>query len=280
MEDIEETDLEVISFNDLDEDLKERVRDYYRNDDFIPNDWYEHIVEDFSGNTTILTIDDSTLEFDMYHNSFNIKGEVDRTNSEISGFIGEKLEKYINDEWVYDISDSFVYSDGMNREFYVDEDLIHDEIENDFFGDNNIEVVDDNIELDIDTYKETLKHGYEKHNDLKTDISIVKEWLSEMEANELFFQSTITISETDYDNLLSEIREEIVQEIHSLVETFFDDVNSIITETCKKLHDDLKGAYDFYSTDEYVDGMLEDMEYEVEIDSDGNQLEIIDLNGV
>ena len=36
MEDIEETDLEVISFNDLDEDLKDRVRDYYRNDDFIP----------------------------------------------------------------------------------------------------------------------------------------------------------------------------------------------------------------------------------------------------
>ena len=277
----DELELEEIKYDDLDDSLKDQVRDHFRSDSYlIPDDWFEHILEAFQSMYEEFQFSENDVEFDIYHNTFKVSGDLNFEHERIKACIPDKLQKYLDDEWVYDISDNFVYSDGINNDYYIDDDLIRNEIENKIFN-SDIEVESGIIELDIAQFKSGLIEVIEELKEFGDKINIIKHWVAQMEANELFFKSSITISEDDYDSLIQILYETIHSEINYLVEDeLYSAINDIIDTEFKKLWEDMRQAYEFHYTDEYADGALYDNVYEVEVDSNGKQLNIIDLDGM
>ncbi len=282
MEDEELETTKYINYDDLDENLKERVRENYRNSgDIVPEDWSEFIFEDFSENHKEFTIDENSIEYDIYRNQFKITGDIDPQHEIFKSCIPDELQIYLDDERVYDISDSFIYGDGIRNEYYIDDDLIQSEIFNKIFqSDIDIEVDNNMIELEITTFKDGLINSLTLLEKYEVDLSVIKTWISTMEASELFFQHSINISESDYDNLLDSLYTYEHSKIQSLIEDeYYPAVDQIISKTFGDLWEILKSSYEYFYTDESIDGVLQDKTFEVEIDGNGNQIDILDLDG-
>jgi hypothetical protein len=276
---MEEENIITVSYEELNDDLKEQVRNNFREDDYlVPDDWYEWVNEGIKEKYPAAEIDDD-IEFDMYRNDFKITGHIDPNHSSVTP-LSEDFWKYYDKEWIYDFMTNFE-NDTVVEDYAIGEDIIYDELEEEIFGEGDKY----GIEFDGDgkgeasvLLKSNLEKAIENYSDI-ADVSKLEEWIGHIDAVELFFQDTFEIDETDYDDLLEEIRTEMVRKLEGIAEEAY----SQLSEYASNIYDDfvssMTESYEYYFTDEYADDHLADRTFEVEVDEDGNQLEVVDLNG-
>lgn len=268
-----------ISYTDLDDNLKDEVRENFRNDDYlVPDDWWSWELEGLKESFPLVDFNEDKVEFDIYRNDFNIQGSIDTQHSDAPK-LSDKFYEFYDKEWLYDVMFNFNNSE-FHQDYSIGEDTIYDDIEREIFPED-IEVDGGKIELDVSIFKKPLQDALEKYNSLKNpDITNqLEQWLREIDAAGIFFAESIVIEEDDYDNFLEELRGEMVSQAESLVEEAYDTMQPILDDFYSTFVDRLKQSYDYYYTDEYADEALSDKTFEVEVDEDGNQLEVVDLNG-
>lgn len=271
----------TIEYNELDDDIKEKVRDHFRNDaELVPDDWYEWHMEGISEKYEGLEIDKESITYDMYYNDFGWEGEVDFTNEKIMKLMPKKLFEYDKNEMLYEYDNTF--KDGeMNGEYRVDTDNIYRFIVEDVFPfDVDIDRTGES-EISINDFRGPITKAIEKYKEYSIDVeNILKKWLNLMDAAELFFQSTITITEEDYDFVIDDLTRDIEQEVERFMEEeCYDKLNDYVSNAFDDFTESLKESYEYYFSDEYADEVLSERTFEVVIDEDEEQIEVVDLNG-
>jgi len=68
-------EVDVVKFEDLSSELKEKVIENFKNDDYlVPDDWYEHTIDEFLSKYDELDIDKKSIQFDTYRNDYEWEG--------------------------------------------------------------------------------------------------------------------------------------------------------------------------------------------------------------
>jgi hypothetical protein len=279
---MEEENTKQISYNDLDDNLKDQVRENFRDDEYlVPDDWYHWVLEDLGENEKWkgIDLDEDSLEFDMYRGSMSIKGSIDLDEVPFKKHLTDNYHLWDEKEWFYDFPTNFEdYT--LDDSYYVQRDIIFEEMEEEIF--NGEELIVENGEMILtSSLIKPMKEAFNKYStDFPDETQTLKEWINELEAAmDIFFQDEITISEEVYDTFMEDITTEMERKIESELEEIQEAINGELEEFYDSLKNNLQSSYDYYYTDEYADANLEDRTFEVEVDEDENQLEVLDLNG-
>lgn len=279
---MDEENVITIPYDEVDESLKDAIRDHFRNDDyFLHDDWYEfaieHIEEKYDGQ---IDIDKKSITFDMYRNDFGWKGDFSFKHKDNKKFIPAKYYEYVENEWVYDVNGDF--KDGeINRDYSVDTNLIYQDAEEMIFGkQNNFDFHDETIEIPIDFFKPIILQLRKKENLPNWIIEKIDHWLGLIDAAELFFQNTIEIDKSDKEDIVSDYGSDLEKEVEDFMENeFYPTIDDFLTNVFDEFTDALKKEYDYNYSDEYADEVLGDREFQVIVDEDGKQIEVVDLGG-
>lgn len=272
----------TISYDDLDENLKDDVRTNFRSDDyFLDDDWYEfaleHIEEKYSGQ---IEIDKKSISFDMYRNDFNWEGYFSFKHKDNKKFIPVKYYEYVENEWVYDVKGDFKNGE-INRDYSVDTNLIYQDAEEMIFGkQNNFDFHDETIEIPIDFFKPIILQLRKKENLPNWIVEKIDHWSGLIDAAELFFQNTIEIDKSDKEDIVSDYGSDLEKEVTDFMENeFYPTIDDFLTNVYDEWVDALKKEYDYNYSDEYADEVLGDREFQVVVDEQGKQIEVVDLGG-
>ena len=268
-----------LSYDEIDEKLKDEIREHYLTGDFVvPDDWFEYAYEVFEEDFPMFDINRDDIEMDIYRNEYTITGSLNTSNNNIPPLPEEFLE-YYDKALVYDVMFTFDNNE-FTKDHYIDTDAIQSDIESTIFP-NDIEVDAGEIELSIAEFAEPLKNAQIKYKTLnnKEIDDIFKQWLDKINASNIFFAETFTISEDSYDALLIALTNEIENKIEQLVEEVYDTYQPILDNFYNNFVSYFRDVYESYFTDESVDANLEYRTFEVIVDKDGKQLDIVDLNG-
>jgi len=278
---MEEENIKQISYNDLDDNLKDQVREHFREDEYlVPEDWYQWVMEDVGENEQWkgIDLDEESLEFDMYGGSMSIKGSIDLDAEPFKKHLTDNYYLWDEKEWFYDFPTNFE-DHSLDDSYYVQRDVIFDEMEEEIFNGEELIVDNGKMTLTVNLIP-TMEKALETYQDFPDEIKILEKWIGELKAaTELFFQDELVIDEEEYDTFMSDISTEMERKIENELEEIQEAINSELVEFYDSLKNNLQSSYHYYYTDEYADANLEDKTYEVEVDEDGNQLEVVDLNG-
>ncbi len=268
-----------LTYAEIDDELKNQLREYYLSGDYIvPDDWFDLSYEEFIKEYPMFEINTYNIEIDTYRNVYDIPGTFDITYESLPKLSDEFLEFY-DKEWVYDMMFGF-HNNTFSKDFNIDTEVIYSNIESEIFPDI-IEVENGKIDLSTTKFEQPLKNALIKYKNLENDEinEILERWIREIDAANIFFAETITINEDDYDLLLNELTNEIESKIEQLVEEVYDTYQPILDNFYKNFVSYFRDVYESYFTDESVDANLEYRTFEVIVDKDGKQLDIVDLNG-
>ena len=271
-----------INYNDLDNNLKEEVRQNLREDEFlVPDDWYEFVLDDVNDNEKWIgiTLDRDKIEFDLYRDTMIIEGDIDLDKEPFKKYLTDEYHLWVEKGWIEDFPTEF-QNQTLDDSLYIDEDKIFEEIEDDIFG-GEIDLDDDGDILFNKSIIDRLKKAFEKYNeDFPNEAKILNDWVTEIEtAVDIFFQDNITVPKSNYELFLSDIAMEMRKNIEDVLESIQEKINWELEDFYFYLKNKLRESYDYYFSDEYLDEILSDKTFEVVIDDDGNQSEIIDLDG-
>ncbi len=276
---------QLLEYDDLDEELKDKIRDHARNvTDYLPDNWYEdeldYLIEKYGDQ---IEIDRGSITFDMYHNDFDWAGTVNLKSEANKKFIPKQFYVYDKDELIYDINMDFKNAE-MNRDFTVDVNMIYTIVEDDIFGrqKDNFTFENGSHEVDISICHPKLKEAikkYSRFNDRYVD-SVLEKWMGAIDAAEIFFQNTFLVAEDDYKGVIDALGYAYEQEIEEFMNgefygTLDDFVSNLYDEYVRKI----KELYDYHFSDEYIDSNMVGLQFRVIVDEDGNQLDVEDLNG-
>jgi len=273
-----------VEYENLDKHLKDQVKEHFFNDAFlVPFEWDEHILDDLEEKyDSIINFDRNRIKYNMDIKTFNLSGNVYLEHPDIEKLLPKKYHFWDEKGWFYSINDEFVNGE-MNREFEIDELAIQFFVEEEMFGyDISDDSINGLIELDINKFKPIFKKNIEIYKDYNPKVlDILKKWLELMETSEnLFFQTTIEVEEDDCNFIIGKIIDEIINEIETFMEdTFFDKLDVYVDGVFDEFKNNLISAYEYYFSDEKAEVSLGEKIYEVIIDEDGNQIEIVDLDG-
>lgn len=269
--------IKVISFNELNASLKEMVITNFQESEFlVPEDWYEWLLEGLSETYKFVTIDSESVEFDMYRGDLEYNGEIDMNHKTIKQYLTDEYLEWNKKEWLYDFPTNFESTE-LSDEFYIDRNLIFEELEGEIFNNEDLIVVDGKVTIPISVVS-SVEKAIKDHKELDS-IKFLKEILNLINVAELFFQNEIVVEEDEYDDFMYEISTEMEIEIESTANDIIDSINSELSEVYDNYKFSLQNAYNHYYTVEYAEENLSDRKFEIEFDENGNQLEVIDLNG-
>ena len=268
-----------LSYDEIDEILKDEIREHYLTGDFVvPDDWFEAAYDVFAEDFPMVDIYHDDIEIDIYRNEYKITGSLNVLYKTIPPLPEEFLE-YYDKALVYDVMFTFDNNE-FTKEHYIDTDAIQSDIESSIFP-NDVEVDAGEIELSIAQFAEPIKNAQIKYKTLdnKEIDDIFKQWLDKINASNIFFAETFTISEDSYDALLIALNIEIENKIADLVEETYDLYQPLLDNFYDSFRDHFKESYESYYSNESVDRNLEYRKFEVIVDKDGKQLDIVDLDG-
>ena len=268
-----------LSYDEIDEILKDEIREHYLTGDFVvPDDWFEAAYDVFAEDFPMFDIYHDDIEIDIYRNEYKITGSLNVLYKTIPPLPEEFLE-YYDKALVYDVMFTFDNNE-FTKEHYIDTDAIQSDIESSIFP-NDVEVDAGEIELSIAQFAEPIKNAQIKYKTLdnKEIDDIFKQWLDKINASNIFFAETFTISEDSYDALLIALNIEIENKIADLVEETYDLYQPLLDNFYDSFRDHFKESYESYYSNESVDRNLEYRKFEVIVDKDGKQLDIVDLDG-
>lgn len=279
---MDEENIITIPYDEVDESLKDAIRDHFRNDGyFLEDDWYEfsleHIEEKYSGQ---IEIDKKSISFDMYRNDFNWEGYFSFKHKDNKKFIPVKYYEYVENEWVYFVNGDF--KDGViNRYYSVDTDIIYQDVEEMIFGkQNNFDFHDETIEIPIDFFKPIILQLRKKENLPNWIVEKIDHWLDLINASELFFQNTIEIDKADKEDIVSDYASDLEKEVTDFMENeFYPMIDDFLTNVYDEWVDSMKKEYEYNYSDEYADQILSDREFQVVVDEQGKQIEVVELGG-
>ena len=268
-----------LTYAEIDDELKNQLREYYLSGDYIvPDDWFDLSYEEFIKEYPMFEINTYNIEIDTYRNVYDIPGTFDITYESLPKLSDEFLEFY-DKEWVYDMMFDF-HNNTFSKDFNIDTEAIYSDIESEIFPDI-IEVENGKIDLSTTKFEQPLKNALIKYKNLENDDinEILERWIIAIDAANIFFAETITINEDDYDLLLNELTNEMESKVEQLTEEVYDSYQPILDNFYKNFVSYFRDVYESYFTDESVDANLEYRTFEVIVDKDGKQLDIVDLNG-
>ena len=268
-----------LSYDEIDEILKDEIREHYLTGDFVvPDDWFEMAYDVFEENFPMFDINRDDIEMDIYRNEYKITGSLNTSNNNIPPLPEEFLE-YYDKEWVYDMMFDF-HNNTFSKDFNIDTEVIYSNIESEIFPDI-IEVENGKIDLFTTKFEQPLKNALIKYKNLENDEinEILERWIREIDAANIFFVETITINVDDYDLLLNELTNEIENKIANLVEETYDLYQPLLDDFYDKFRDHFKESYESYYSNESADGHLAYRKFEIVVDENNNQLDVVDLDG-
>lgn len=268
-----------LTYAEIDDELKNQLREHYlRGDYIVPDDWFDLSYEEFIKEYPMFEINTYNIEIDTYRNVYDIPGTFDITYESLPKLSDEFLEFY-DKEWVYDMMFDF-HNNTFSKDFNIDTEVIYSNIESEIFPDI-IEVENGKIDLSTTKFEQPLKNALIKYKNLENDEinEILERWIREIDAANIFFVETITINVDDYDLLLNELTNEIESKIEQLVEEVYDTYQPILDNFYNNFVSYFRDVYESYFTDESVDANLEYRKFEVIVDKDGKQLDVVDLDG-
>ena len=268
----------VVEFDDLTPSLQEDAINTFQSDPYLVEDgWYDWLWEDYLTNTAEIGIDieSDSLSFDLsYSASIEYKGSMDFSYKKFSDLKNDLFVKFEDKEWIYDISSGFDKGDDIDGDYNVSSDIIYDDLEEEIFN-NSVEIDGDEAVVELDTLSH-IKKGIETYKDDIEDDKFIKELAGSLEAAELFFQEEIRVPEADYEEFLDDLVRTKTIQAETLVEEFLEQCGVILTEYKDKFSKNLQDSYDYHWDDEYARENLSGSEFSVEVDEEGNQLEILE----
>lgn len=280
-----------LSYDEIDEILKDEIREHYLTGDFVvPDDWFEMAYDVFEEDFPMFEINRDDIEIDIYRNEYKITGSLNTPYNTIPTPyntippLPEEFLEYYDKELVYDVMFTF-YNNEFTKDHYIDTDAIQSDIESSILPNdvepNDIEVDAGEIELSIAQFAEPLKNAQIKYKTLdnKEIDDIFQQWLDKINASNIFFAETFTISEDSYDSLLIMLTNEIENKIADLVEETYDLYQPLLDDFYDKFRDHFKESYESYYSNESVDGNLAYRKFEIVVDENNKQLDVVDLNG-
>lgn len=275
--------IQVLPFSALDEKFKDQIRDNIRSaEDFVPYNWYEdeldYLIEKYGDQ---VEIDKKSIDFDLDRNDFNWRGVVDYKSPANKKFIPKKFYEFLDSEILYDVSGEFRNHE-MLEDYVVDINGIYSYITETVFGKgrDKIDFVDGLGEADVEClpFLKNALNTYAKDSPYIT--AVLTKWINAINASEIFFQPTFTIVKEDFDEILNDLSYDMEREIEEFMDgEFYDTMNDFVSNLFDEYTRKLKELYDYHFSDEYVDGMVEDLEFKVYVDEDGTQLELESLYG-
>lgn len=268
-----------LSYDEIDEILKDEIREHYLTGDFVvPDDWFEMAYDVFEEDFPMFDINRDDIEIDIYRNEYKITGSLNVLYKDIPPLPEEFLE-YYDKALVYDVMFTFDNNE-FTKDHYIDTDAIQSDIESSIFP-NDVEVDAGEIELSIAQFAEPLKNAQIKYKTLdnKEIDDIFKQWLDKINASNIFFAETFTISEDSYDSLLITLNIEIENKIADLVEETYDLYQPLLDNFYDKFREHFKESYESYYSYERADGHLTYRKFEIVVDENNNQLDVVDLDG-
>jgi len=269
-----------VNFNDLSPELQDEEIEEFQNNSYFPEgDWYDWLWEDFveEAEKGGVDIDADSLEFDLDYRAYiKYKGTMDFNNKVFSDLKSKTFDEFESKEWIYDVDPGFENCNELYADYNIESDIIYDDLESEIFN-NSVEIDGDEAVITVDTITHINK-GIKKYKEDIEDESFITELAGSLDAASLFFQDEIRVSEEDYETFLDDLRQTKYIQAESLVEEFFEKCELILTEYKDKILKDLKDTYEQFWTEENARENLENFEFTVLVDKDGNQLEIIDKN--
>lgn len=280
---MDEENIITVPYSEVDERLKDDIRDHFRNDDyFLNDDWYEfaleHIEQKYDGQ---VEIDKKSISFDMYRNDFNWEGYFSFKHKDNKKFIPVKYYEYVEAEWIYDVNGDFK-NDEIRQDYSIDTNLIYQDALNILFGrDIKLEYNEHDIaEVTIDVFKPGLINALQKDNLAPMVKEQLNRWLQMVEASEIFFQPTVEIDKSDVVDIGDDFGSDLEKEVTDFMEdTFYPAIDEFLSHLYDEWVDALKKEYDYNYSDEYADEILSDREFQVVVDEQGKQIEVVDLGG-
>ncbi len=275
-----------LSYDEIDEILKDEIREHYLTGDFVvPDDWFEMAYDVFEEDFPMFDINRDDIEMDIYRNEYKITGSLNTSYNTIPTLnntippLPEEFLEYYDKELVYDVMFTF-YNNEFTKDHHIDTDAIQTDIESSIFP-HDVEVDAGEIELSIAQFAEPLKNAQIKYKTLdnKEIDDIFKQWLDKINASNIFFAETFTISEDSYDALLIALTDEIENKIADLVEETYDLYQPLLDDFYDKFRDHFKESYESYYSNESADEHLAYRKFEIVVDENNKQLEVVDLNG-
>jgi len=275
---MEEENIETVGYADLDENLKDQVKENFRNSDFlVPDDWWQWIVESISEKYSGININEQDLEFDIHRNSYNFEGNIDLNDAQFSKYLTDDYVKWDAAEWFSDFSTKFTNTE-LDYSVYINEDIIFDDLEAEFFGNKSLIVDEGQVSFPLNMIGD-LSDAISKYGSMGVDVSFLKEMINAINAAQLFFQENAIVSAAEYDDFMSTITTDMKHKIEDDMGDIVDEINTELAAFYNDLKDDLINSYEYYYEDAYADEQLGDKIFDVIIDENGNQIEILDLNG-
>ena len=222
------------------------------------------------------------IEMDIYRNEYKITGSLNTSNNNIPPLPEEFLE-YYDKALVYDVMFTF-YNNVFTKDHYIDTDAIQSDIESSIYP-NDVEIglriSQGEIEFSIAHFAEPIKNAQIKYKTLdnKEIDDIFQQWLDKINASNIFFAETFTISEDSYDALLIALTNEIENKIANLVEETYDLYQPLLDNFYDRFREHFKESYESYYSNESADGHLAYRKFEIVVDENNNQLDVVDLDG-
>jgi hypothetical protein len=293
-----------VKYQDLNDDLKEKAIDYIRENayDLIEpiEDWYKPILDHYVElyDKEGFELNKSEFSVDIYNNYFHIPAIFRKDvrfvvpTTEIIDFLIK--QKYLNNilfsndlEFINDEIDDSIIDDsyGIERKFdnedlYLNLDFDEEELINDLTS-----VIDEGETYYKKEFCELLfLLGYDlgAKNILKYKEQLMK---AKTKLGKIFFKKIdkfvdfLVIDDISFSQIdVEEVKDEIINSLNDYVEEVVKKLIPILSDLFNDFKNDLIQTTEYYESDEYIKDLLENNDYEFEIECDEDECEIIDFN--
>jgi hypothetical protein len=123
---------------------------------------------------------------------------------------------------------------------------------------------------------DVLNEYGEKSNIIQNKINY---WMELITTSEIFFQNTILIEKDDFDEVVNEIFYTIEKDIHDImINSVYPSLNEYLKNILKVYKNDMNTEYNYIYSDEYASDVLDEKVFNVLIDKNGEQVEVIDID--
>ena len=168
----------------------------------------------------------------------------------------------------------------MDRDYEVDPDVIESAIKDELFPyDFEPENASGQEGMDISIYADLIDEHIKKYNSFSDAIELLKRWKKVMATSKLLFQDVFYVDETECDELVEMVVDGTQNEVTDVIEKVYDILDVYISDIFDEFTSSITTEYEYYYTTEYAEQQLVDRTFDVEVDEEGNQISIDDLNG-
>jgi hypothetical protein len=276
-----------IKFAEMSDELQKKAIEYIRDYDYDllepPYDWYEDILENYVEiyKQEGFELNKSDCEFDLYRNNFKFPCSYTKNDYPTNDLI----EFLIETEYL----DSNIFSETLE---FINYEL-----------DNNTDDLYDLLDFDEESFLNNLENVIDYHTlsnkkeivyiMILLDYKFKKNFDNLLKYKDKIMEMKKTISKLffkDYIDLLnlfhledanvdvvdsSDVEEELKSRLNEYVEDIIDNLTPKLEKLYDNLVEDLKKEYEYYGSDEYIRGLLENTDYDFEIECNEDECEII-----